>query len=160
MRHLALLIAGIIPVFGGLIVLAMIGGGRLHPDWTPYFDHVELCDKRFCAFGIVPGVTTWSQAETMLNIQLSDIVNSNLIYTGLSDRVDRTIFLARGYKNDPSTPVVEMLFWMTPSTSSKSLTVGAFIARFGPPCFVYYTDFGWPLFTLYYPFGVVSTQSP
>ena len=156
MRRLLQLVAVLCPACAGAILVVMIAAGRLHPDWTPYFDHVQWCADRLCIFGIVPGVTSWDEAKGVLythhidGLQLNDKVKYGW---GL---FDQTGFGVQAQADSSATQqlVMQVQFSVTRTASMPGLTAGAVIARFGAPCFVRYSAYiEWPGVTLYYPFG-------
>ena len=155
MRRLLPIVSFLGAVFASAIVVAMIVGGRLSPNWTPYFDHVEVCGAQLCAFGIVPGVTSWTEARAILgntaNRKLLPVADNNAY--NIAGRVDRTGFFLFGQATNQSGQSVPTHFELL-VPSSPGLTAGALVARFGAPCLVilqYALDV--PNLILYYPFG-------
>jgi len=155
MRGLLLLVAGTSVVCAGSIVVAMIAGGRLSPDWTPYFDQIDVCGNELCILGVVPGATSWIEAERLIKPHAQQYSSSQEYGTqDVIVRVDQTLF-------DLSGPIKANIAGLLVYPEPKLiLTIGAMVARFGGPCFVSSpnSSLSGPVLDLYYPFGIAETK--
>jgi hypothetical protein len=158
-RRLVLLVTLLVLAFAGTIVVAMIVGGRLQPDWITYFDKVDICQGRFCLAGMIPGVTSWNAVEKILRGQSIDRLQLDEISEQATGVLGRTGFvvngLSEGYAPEPI--IGEIRLGVDVGSPISGLRVGALVARFGPPCFVRYsTDPNTSMVTLYFPFGTAN----
>jgi len=167
MQRLFLFVCAACAACAGIIVLVMVAGGRLNPNWTPYFDQIGVCGAKLCAFGLVPGITSWDEVKAILSV--SKIQNPMLAENGSvglwGGEIDRTAFFLVGQavnQSGQSTPAHLEAF--VPST--PGLTAGIVVARYGAPCFIVFQNIFFnglfvPDFTLFYPFasGKVSASA-
>lgn len=115
--QVAWLIVGFIVSLSGAIVV-----GRNWPSVTAH--DLQTCIGRPCVYGILPGQTTWEQAQqTFSNIQFVE-VNPNYISLQQSAQSDTEIFLSIDAINVGRIAI-------TPTTR---LPAGWLIERYGIPC--------------------------
>lgn len=137
----------------------MIAGGRFAPDWSRYFDHINVCGATLCVSGIVPGETPWNDALGVLSVPQTQSLSFST-WSGVIGRTNLFVIGKAVNEHGQSTP--ELLQAFVPS--APSLTTGALIARYGDPCFVVfqyvvYNSVVVPNFTLYYPFATATINS-
>jgi len=155
------LIVGLVAVLAGTIVGVMIAGGRLHPDWTPYYDHITWCGERLCLAGIVPGMTSWDAAEKILRSQHINHLQLDENTEQATGVFGRTGFVVGGRsdKDAPGRVILQIELGVDLGSSQPGLRAGALIAWLGPPCFVQYSIRpDTPMLTLYYPFGTAKVM--
>lgn len=141
----------LIPICAALIVLAQIGGGMLPmPEFFARYAP-DRCGAAWCLLGVIPGRTTWSEAQYILAAQRGGQVSERQII----------IVLGRGgeigfYPALDGGSVGRILVHYPPD---RGLPVGWIIQRYGAPCGV---SFYWRsranILTLRYPRGMVNLR--
>ncbi|PJF28035.1 MAG: hypothetical protein CUN53_01800 [Phototrophicales bacterium] len=141
----------LIPIWAALIVLACLGGGVM--PMPEFFAHYApgRCGAAWCLLGVIPGRTTWSEAQYILAAQRDGQISERQII----------IILGRGgeigfYPGLDGGLVGRILVHYPPE---RGLPVGWIIQRYGAPCGV---SFYWRaranILTLRYPRAMVNLK--